>query len=244
MSSAKWLSFWGAQLSSKTVLVFADILPTVSDRCRNKGPWDAPKSLLIHWWTHTSSQWRYDERDGVSNHRRFDCLLNRSFRYRSKKTPHVTGFCEGIHGWPVFPSQRASNAENVSIRWRHHDPAHISQRARTEPKLVHCWGAYSRSWPTKGRYGLFMEPFVYIFRALFLLINLLTCVNKLDRHLFSWCPDQSQAIIWTNAAVLVIGSLGTSFVATWLEINNLRVRKWITECCQQNAGRFLSASIR
>ena len=34
----------------------------------------------------------------------------------------VTGLCEG--NWPVageFPSQRASNAENVSIWWRHHD---------------------------------------------------------------------------------------------------------------------------
>ena len=31
-------------------------------------------------------------------------------------------FVRGIHRWPVkFPSQRASNAENVSIWWRHHD---------------------------------------------------------------------------------------------------------------------------
>ena len=28
---------------------------------------------------------RRDERDDVSNHQRFDCLLNRSFRHRSKK---------------------------------------------------------------------------------------------------------------------------------------------------------------
>ena len=43
-----------------------------------------------------------------------DCLLNRLFRRRSKKTskPHVTGLCKGNP--PVtggFPSQRASNAE-------------------------------------------------------------------------------------------------------------------------------------
>ena len=42
---------------------------------------------------------------------------------RSKKTPklRVTGLCEGNS--PVtgeFPAQRACNAENVSIWWRHH----------------------------------------------------------------------------------------------------------------------------
>ena len=44
-------------------------------------------------------------------------------RHRSKKTSKlcVTGLCEGNS--PVtseFPAQRASNAENVSIWWRHH----------------------------------------------------------------------------------------------------------------------------
>ena len=42
-------------------------------------------------------QWRHNERDGVSNHRRLDCLLNRLFRWRSKKTSKLraTGLCEG-----------------------------------------------------------------------------------------------------------------------------------------------------
>ena len=71
-----------------------------------------------------SSQWRFNERDGVSNHQPHQCLLNRLFRCRSQKTSklRVTGLCEGNS--PVtgeFPSQRASNAENVSIWWRHHD---------------------------------------------------------------------------------------------------------------------------
>ena len=41
----------------------------------------------------TTLQWRQNERDGVSNHRRLDCL----FRRRSKKTSklRVTGLCEG-----------------------------------------------------------------------------------------------------------------------------------------------------
>ena len=68
-------------------------------------------------------QWLHNERDGVSNHRRLDCLFDRLFRQRYK-TPKlcVIGFCEGNS--PVtgeLPAQRPSNAENVSIWWRHHD---------------------------------------------------------------------------------------------------------------------------
>ena len=67
--------------------------------------------------------WRHDERGGVSNHQPRDCLLKRLFRRRPKKTSklRVTGLCMGNS--PVtgeFPVQKASNAGNVSIWWRHH----------------------------------------------------------------------------------------------------------------------------
>ena len=41
--------------------------------------------------------WRHDGRDGVSNHQPSECLLNRSFNRRSKKTSklRVTGLCAG-----------------------------------------------------------------------------------------------------------------------------------------------------
>ena len=70
-----------------------------------------------------SLQWCHNERDDLSNHQPHDCLLNGLFRCRSKKTSQlrVTGLYEGNS--PVtgeFPAQRASNAENVSIWWRHH----------------------------------------------------------------------------------------------------------------------------
>ena len=65
----------------------------------------------------------HNRRDGDSNHQPHDCLLNRLFRRRSKKTSklRVTGLCAGTS--PLtgeFPAQRASNAENVSIWWCHH----------------------------------------------------------------------------------------------------------------------------
>ena len=73
-------------------------------------------------YTH-ALQWCHNERDGVSNHQPHDCLLKRLFMRRSKKPSklRVTVFCEGIS--PVtgeFPAKRTSNAENVTIWWRHH----------------------------------------------------------------------------------------------------------------------------
>ena len=68
-------------------------------------------------------RWRHNGRDSVSNHQSHDCLLNRLFRRRSKKTSklRVTGLCVGNSpGTGEFPAQMASNAENVSIWCRHH----------------------------------------------------------------------------------------------------------------------------
>ena len=70
-----------------------------------------------------SLQWCHNWRDGVSKHQPHDCLLNRLFWRRSKKTSklRVTGLCEGNSpDAGELPAQRASNAENVSIWWRHH----------------------------------------------------------------------------------------------------------------------------
>ena len=70
-----------------------------------------------------SLRWRHNGRDSVSNHQPHDCLLNRLFRLRSKKTSklRVTGLCAGNSpGTSEFPAQMASYAENVSIWWRHH----------------------------------------------------------------------------------------------------------------------------
>ena len=68
-------------------------------------------------------QWRHNERDGVSNHRRLHNLLNSLFRRRSKKTSmlRITGLSK--RNQPVtggFHSQRSRNRENVSIWRRYH----------------------------------------------------------------------------------------------------------------------------
>ena len=96
---------------------------------------------LIHFTIKLPLQWHHNEDDGVSNHQPHDCLFKHLFRQRSKKTSklRVTGLCAGNS--PVtseFPAQMASNAENVSIWWRHHDyPPH-------RLGAVHIAGRYNR----------------------------------------------------------------------------------------------------
>ena len=113
------------------------------------GKLEATKSLSMRWLVITivspsgeylkrhASQWCHNEREGVSNHQPHDCLFNSLFRRRSKKTSklRVTGLCEGYS--PVtgeFPAQRASNAGNASIWWRHHgDRRQITRRSVSCP---------------------------------------------------------------------------------------------------------------
>ena len=85
-------------------------------------------------------RWRQNGRYSVSNHQPHDCLLNRLFRRRSKKTSklRVIGLCaRNSPGTGEFPAQMASYAENVSIWWRHHG------------SFLNCWkfvGVISGHW--------------------------------------------------------------------------------------------------
>ena len=83
-------------------------------------PWNLTDDLQKH----ETLQSPHNERAGVPNHRRIDCLPNRLCRCRTKKTWKlcVTGHCEGnssVTG--EFPAQTASNAEHYSIWWCHHE---------------------------------------------------------------------------------------------------------------------------
>ena len=75
-----------------------------------------------------SSEWRHNGLGSVSNGQPPNCLLNRLFKRRSKKTSklRVTGLYAGNPpGTGEFPAQRVSNAENVSIWWRHHECRYV-----------------------------------------------------------------------------------------------------------------------
>ena len=102
------------------------------------------------YWKHSdftwyALHWRHNECDGVSNHQPHDCLLNRSFMRRSKETSklRVTSICEGNSpGTGEFPAQKAGNAEDVSIWWRHHEGTRIAalgMAASLHVKLEREW---------------------------------------------------------------------------------------------------------
>ena len=117
----------------------------------------AENQLYTREFTLVALQWRSNGRNGVSNHQPRDGLLNRLFRCRSKITSklRVTGLCVGNS--PVtgeFPAQRASNAENVSIWWRH-------------PRVYVCYthiSTYISMWAYMYMHAcLLVYPYIYIY---------------------------------------------------------------------------------
>ena len=80
----------------------ADIIPY--------GPWNLMNSRITLWW-------RHNDHNSVS-----ECLLNRLFRRRSKKTSklRVTGLCVGNSPGPVNSPHKGPVTRECSIWWRHH----------------------------------------------------------------------------------------------------------------------------
>ena len=123
----KWQPFWRRHFQMHVVVRNVLYLINVALKFNANGPMDPALVQILN----SPLQWRHTEHDGVSNHQPHNCLLNRLFRHRSKKTSklRVTGLCAGNS--PVtgeIPAKRASNAENVSIWWRHH--------AQTSPQAI------------------------------------------------------------------------------------------------------------
>ena len=79
--------------------------------------------FCVHKLAYCALQCRHNGRDGVSNHQPHDCLFNHILKVLIKeniKAPRPWLCAENSPVTGEFPAQRASNAENVSIWWRHH----------------------------------------------------------------------------------------------------------------------------
>ena len=108
-----------------------------------------------------------------------------------------------------FPSQRVSNVENVSIWWRYHD-------------LVYYCEAQSVSIvnqiPEHGclKYMILHQylSITHWGRVTHICVSKLTIIGS-DNGL---SPGRRQAIIWTNAGILLIRPLGTHFNDMLIEI--------------------------
>ena len=56
-------------------------------------------------------------------------------------------------------------------------------------------------------------------------------------------PGRRQAIIWTNAGILLIGPCGTNFSEILIGIQTFSLKKCIWKCCLRNGVYFVSASM-
>ena len=56
-------------------------------------------------------------------------------------------------------------------------------------------------------------------------------------------PDRRQAIIWTNAGILLVGPLGTNFSEILIKIHAFSLKKRIWKYRLENGGHFVSASM-
>ena len=114
--SSFWQHFVTGCIRSCHLQISVQPATKISSKCQNF-------CYSVCWIYHRLLlQWRHNGRDGVSNHQPDNCLLNRLFRRRSKKTSklRITGLWAGNSpGTGEFPTQMASYAENVSIWWRH-----------------------------------------------------------------------------------------------------------------------------
>ena len=115
-----------------------------------------------------SLHWRHNDHGGVSNHQPHNCLLNRLFRRRSKKTSRlrVTGLCAGNspgpvnspHKWPVtrkmFPFDdvimfiRNDTAEQTaSVNGQRYHEYHVTYRSTSRIEMSGGLGRSNYSIP-------------------------------------------------------------------------------------------------
>ena len=108
-----------------------------------------------------------------------------------------------------------------------------------------CLGCYCGGYSQNGRSNLssLLLDWNYEFqlthwgRVTHMCISKLTIIGS-DIGLL---PGQCQAIIWTNAGILLIGPLGTNF--SEISIKIFHSRKYIWKGLLQNGGHFVSASM-
>ena len=89
------------------------------------------------------------------------------------------------------------------------------------------------------------EPMTTHFNDAYTGMHHLSCVSNLtiigsDNGL---SPGRRQAVIWTNAEILLIGSLGTNFNEILIKIHAFSFKKMHFKCRLENGGHFVSASM-
>ena len=138
------------------------------------------------YWT-LPLRWLHNGNDGVSNHQPQDCLLNRLFRRRSKKTSklRVTGLCAGNS--QIFWQHRFFNMLEAKLKliipwWRH-------QMETFSTLLAFCAG----NSPVTGEFPA-QRPVTRSFDVFFDL-----CLNKrLSKQSWGWWFEMPSCPLWCH----------------------------------------------
>ena len=146
-------------------------------------------------------QWLHNERNSVSNHQPHGCLLNLLFRRSSKKTskPRVMALSEGVNSrWPV---NSLVTDEFLCDWWIPGTNGQLRGKhfhLTTSSCCITHWG-----------------------RVAYICVSKLIIIGS-DNGL---SPSRCQAIIWTNAGILLIRILGTNFSEILSEIHAFWFKK-------------------
>ena len=146
----------------------------------------------------------------------------RLFRRRSKKHQSSAPM---TFVTDEFLAQMASNAENVSIWWRHHD-WHCCIYCCRGDEVWEMWWSIFHIWQLvlNTHWG----------RVAHICLGNITIIDS-DNGL---SPGRRQAITWTNAGILLIRTLGT--LAKFMHFHS---RKCIWKCRLRYGCHFVSASM-
>ena len=154
-------------------------------------PWveadDKPKHMgRLVSIVHCPLRWRYNGCDkNVSNHQSHDCLLNRLFGHRSKKTIklRITGLCAGIHRSPVSSPHKGPVTRKMFPFDDVIMPSHIFKKTMLSVKPINTtlrftvwhhtcasskeWGtAVSQTTPSRWRHDIIRERMPQIFSTM------------------------------------------------------------------------------
>ena len=147
------------------------------------------------------------------------CLLNRLFGCRSKKTSklRVTGlFVGNSPGTGEIPAQMASNAENVSIWWRHHATSSITLQILFDNyRRSSAIGCFSSPTPVLVQYG--NKP------------SFILCQPS-SMKIYSFTMSQNLEVLYLYATKIFVGLRTTFQMAD--EISK--------EICTSNVDQFYS----
>ena len=182
--------------------------------------WKIKSDVSLVVGSNNSLRWRHNGRDSVSNHQPHDCLLNRLFRRRSKKTSK-------------FPAQVASNAENIAI-WRRH---HVDKRNKSTSLSKQTFASNSRSngWGTSLKllailYSKAFDVICHQWLYYLLLKHLIRILNKISPF-FPKRPTNNYSTLvyikgWLHTLTLFIDIDIHYYVPEWQRQYNACKWRW------------------